>query len=58
VINPNEKRFKELNMQLMAIEKERPHIDLPRAMMAIRFNEYFLPPSFTPKLMPMACACY
>src|SRR5882757_6951194 len=39
VINPNEKRFVDLGMQLLAIEKERPHVNLPRAMMAIRFNE-------------------
>jgi GMP synthase-like glutamine amidotransferase len=49
VINPNENRFKELNMQLVAIEKERPHIDLPRAMMAIRFDEYSLATQFHPE---------
>jgi GMP synthase-like glutamine amidotransferase len=49
VINPNQKRFKELNMQLVAIEKERPHIDLPRALMAIRFNEYFFSTQFHPE---------
>ena len=31
VIYPNEKRFIDLDMQLLAIEKERPYIDLPRA---------------------------
>lgn len=49
VINPNEKRFVELGMQLLAIEKERPHVDLPRAMMAIRFNEYFISTQFHPE---------
>jgi GMP synthase-like glutamine amidotransferase len=49
VINPNENRFKELGMQLVAIEKERPHIDLPRAMMAIRFNPYFFSTQFHPE---------
>jgi hypothetical protein len=49
VINPNENRFKELNMQLVAIEKERPHIDLPRAMMAIRFDEYSFATQFHPE---------
>lgn len=49
VINPNQKRFKELNMQLVAIEKERPHVDLPRALMAIRFNEYFFSTQFHPE---------
>jgi len=49
VINPNEKRFAELGMQLLAIEKERPHIDLPRAMMAIRFTDYFFSTQFHPE---------
>ncbi len=49
VINPNEKRFVDLGMQLLAIEKERPYVDLPRAMMAIRFNEYFFATQFHPE---------
>ena len=49
VINPNEKRFAELGMQLMAIEKERPHVDLQRAMMAIRFDEYSFATQFHPE---------
>lgn len=49
VINPNEKRFTDLGMQLLAIEKERPHVDLPRAMMAIRFSDYFFSTQFHPE---------
>jgi GMP synthase-like glutamine amidotransferase len=49
VINPNEQRFVELGMQLLAIEKERPHIDLPRAMMAIRYSDYFFATQFHPE---------
>jgi GMP synthase-like glutamine amidotransferase len=49
VINPNYKRFEQLGMQLLAVEKERPHVDLPRAMMAIRFNEYFISTQFHPE---------
>ena len=49
VINPDEKRFKETGAALIAIEKERPHIDLPRAMMAIRFSEYFVGTQFHPE---------
>ncbi|HEX3387137.1 MAG TPA: GMP synthase, partial [Mucilaginibacter sp.] len=30
-------------------EKERPHVDLPRAMMAIRFSEYFISTQFHPE---------
>ena len=49
VINPNEKRFVDMGMQLLAIEKERPYVDLPRAMMAIRFNDYFFATQFHPE---------
>ena len=49
VIHPNEKKFVDLGMQLLAIEKERPHIDLPRAMMAIRFSDYFISTQFHPE---------
>jgi GMP synthase-like glutamine amidotransferase len=49
VINPDEKRFTELGMQLLAVEKERPHVDLPRAMMAIRFSDYFFSTQFHPE---------
>ena len=49
VINPDFERIEELGMQLLAIEKERPHIDLPRAMMAIRYNEYFIATQFHPE---------
>jgi GMP synthase-like glutamine amidotransferase len=49
VIHPNEKRFADLGMQLLAIEKERPYVDLPRAMMAIRFSDYFFATQFHPE---------
>ncbi|MEO6849694.1 MAG: GMP synthase, partial [Mucilaginibacter sp.] len=49
VIHPNEKRFTDLGMKLLAVEKERPHIDLPRAMMAIRFSDYFISTQFHPE---------
>jgi GMP synthase-like glutamine amidotransferase len=49
VIHPNEKRFVDLGMQLLAIEKERPYVDLPRAMMAIRFDEYSIATQFHPE---------
>jgi GMP synthase-like glutamine amidotransferase len=49
VIHPNEQLFTELGMQLLAIEKIRPHVDLPRALMAIRFNDYFVGTQFHPE---------
>lgn len=52
VINPHEKQFTDLGMQLLAIEKKRQHIDLPRAMMAIRFSEYFIGTQYHPEADP------
>jgi GMP synthase-like glutamine amidotransferase len=58
VINPNEKRFIELGMQLLAVEKERLHVDLPRAMMAVRFNEYFISTQFHPEADAIGMQAY
>jgi GMP synthase-like glutamine amidotransferase len=52
VVNPNENRFAKLGMQLLAIEKERSHVDLPRAMMAIRFSDYAIGTQFHPEADP------
>ncbi|HEY2582906.1 MAG TPA: GMP synthase, partial [Mucilaginibacter sp.] len=49
VIHPNEKRFMELGMKLLAMEKDRPYVDLPRAMMAIRFDDYSIATQFHPE---------
>ncbi|MES2062959.1 MAG: GMP synthase [Bacteroidota bacterium] len=49
VVNPNTERFNELGMKILALEKERPHVNLPRAIMAIRFNEYFFATQFHPE---------
>jgi len=49
VIHPNEKEFTDQGMQLLALEKIRPHVDLPRAMMAIRYSDYFVGTQFHPE---------
>ncbi|RWY49304.1 type 1 glutamine amidotransferase [Mucilaginibacter gilvus] len=53
VISPDLARFEQLGMKLLALEKERPHVDLPRAMMAIRFNDYFIATQFHPEADPL-----
>jgi GMP synthase-like glutamine amidotransferase len=58
VIHPDEKRFTDLGMQLLAIEKERPHVNLPRALMAIRFNEYFVSTQFHPEADAIGMQAY
>jgi GMP synthase-like glutamine amidotransferase len=58
VVNPNEEQFKATGAILLAIEKERPHVDLPRAAMAIRFNEYFIGTQFHPEADPFGMEAY
>ena len=49
VINPDTDKIKEMGMEILALEKERPYVDLPRALMAIRFNDYFIATQFHPE---------
>ena len=49
VTNPNMDRVAELGAEILALEKERPYVDLPRALMAIRFNKYFFATQFHPE---------
>lgn len=51
-VQPNYERFAELGATLLAIEKERPHVEYERCMMAIRFNEYFIGTQFHPEADP------
>ena len=51
-IEPNAERFEELNMKMMAIEKSRPHIDLERAIMAVRFSDEIFGTQFHPEANP------
>jgi homoserine O-succinyltransferase len=49
VIQPNHKRLRELGATILCIEKERPHTPFERAVMAIRFNKYFIGTQFHPE---------
>lgn len=51
-IEPNHERFEELGMKIVAIEKFRPHINLERAIMAIRFSEEIFGTQFHPEANP------
>lgn len=51
-IEPNVERFEELDMKMVAIEKSRPHIDLERAIMAIRFSDEIFGTQFHPEANP------
>lgn len=49
VIQPNEAKLDGMGATILAIEKERPHVPLERATMAIRFNPYMLGTQFHPE---------
>lgn len=51
-IEPKMDRFEELGMKIVAIEKFRPHINLERAVMAIRFSDEIFGTQFHPEANP------
>lgn len=58
VIQPNRQKLEEMGASVLAIEKERPHVPLERAVMAIRFNEYMLGTQFHPEVEPSGLRNY
>jgi GMP synthase-like glutamine amidotransferase len=48
-IVPNKKRFKEIGAKILCIEKNRPHVPLERAIMAIRFTPELIGTQFHPE---------
>ena len=49
VIQPDFPQLKKLGGHVLCIEKERPHVPLERAIMAIRFNAYMIGTQFHPE---------
>ncbi|HVI48583.1 MAG TPA: hypothetical protein VM802_27185 [Chitinophaga sp.] len=49
VIELNYENLHAMGGQVLALEKERPHVPLERATMAIRFNEHFIGTQFHPE---------
>ncbi|WP_255563618.1 glutamine amidotransferase-related protein [Mucilaginibacter rivuli] len=53
VVNPDMQRFKEIGATLLTIERERTNPTNPRALMAIRFNPYFIATQYHPEVDPV-----
>lgn len=51
-IHPDFDRFKMMNMEILAVEKLRPHIDLERAVMAVKFSDEIYGTQFHPEANP------
>lgn len=49
VVQPNKQKVHQLGGEILCIEKERPHVPLERAVMAIRFNPYMVGTQFHPE---------
>ncbi len=58
VVQPNHRRLEAMGGTILAIEKERPHVPLERAVMAIRFNEYMIGTQFHPEADAAGMAMY
>ncbi len=58
VIEPDQDKMERIGAVVLAIEKERPHVPLERAVMAIRFNEYMLGTQFHPEADPTGMTVY
>lgn len=58
VIQPNYPQLRKLGARLLCIEKERPHVPLERAIMAIRFNEHMIGTQFHPEADALGMSMY
>lgn len=58
VISPDFQRMKAMGAEVLALEKERPHVPLERGLMAIRFSRYFSGTQFHPEADPVGMAAY
>ncbi len=52
VTQPDDARFEELGAEILGLEKIRPHVDLERAVMAIRWSPEIIGTQFHPEADP------
>ncbi len=58
LIKPNHIRLREMGAKILCIEKDRPHVPLERAVMAIRFNEHMIGTQFHPEADPIGMSLH
>lgn len=58
VVEPRHNTLVDLGATILAIEKERPHIQLERAIMAVRFNDYMIGTQFHPEADAVGMSMY
>jgi GMP synthase-like glutamine amidotransferase len=58
VIEPDHKQLDRIGGSILAIEKERPHVPLERAIMGMRFNDYMVGTQFHPEADAIGMSLY
>ncbi len=58
VTNPDDSLFALNNSSVLALEKDRPHVDLERCVMAIRFTKEIVGTQFHPEADPVGMKLY
>lgn len=58
VIQPDRDKLNEMGAAILAIEKERPHVNLERAVMAVRFNDFMIGTQFHPEADAVGMSMY
>ena len=58
VIEPNHDMIDSTGAKILALEKARPHVPLERAVMAIRFSDYFIGTQFHPEADAIGMTVY
>jgi GMP synthase-like glutamine amidotransferase len=58
VVQPDKARLRAMGASLLCIEKERPHVPLERAVMAIRFNQHMIGTQFHPEADAIGMSMY
>lgn len=58
LVQPRLKRFKEHGSTILSLEKIRTHVELERAIMAVRFSDEFVGTQFHPEAEPVSMEAY
>jgi homoserine O-succinyltransferase/O-acetyltransferase len=58
VVQPDIRDLKQRDIRLLCIEKDRPHVALERAIMAVRFNQYMIGSQFHPEADAVGMSMY
>jgi len=58
VTQPNHNLLRKMGATILCIEKDRPHVPLERAIMAIRFNEFMIGTQFHPEADAVGMSMY